>query len=133
MTATKVEDLLVYQRGLQLQDAVHAISRSPRLLQDLRLKNQLLDAADSVVSNIAEGFEQPTDKAFARYLFISKASAAEVEVRTLTARKRGYINDAPAKGAVGLAKEVARMCVGLAKYLAESDRKRRGLGVSPSK
>ena len=81
MTVKTLEELLVYQKAMTMWDAVNAILQTPRLQQDLRLHAQLRDASDSVLSNISEGFEQPTDKAFAHYLFTSKASAAEVRTR----------------------------------------------------
>jgi four helix bundle protein len=53
---------------------------------DQRLRDQIRDASDSMLSNIAEGFEQPTDRAFARYLYISKGSTAELRTRLYRAR-----------------------------------------------
>lgn len=111
-------------------EAVSAILEAPRLRQDLRLFSQLRDAADSVVANISEGFEQPTDRAFARYLFTSKASASEVRARTELALKRGYISEAQYSTVADLATEVIKMSIGLAKYLLRCDRKNRGLGIS---
>ncbi len=52
------------------------------------LRDQIKDATDSVVSNIAEGFEQSTDRGFARYLYISKGSTAEVRTRLALALER---------------------------------------------
>ncbi|MBA2260640.1 MAG: four helix bundle protein [Acidobacteria bacterium] len=130
--AKTVEELLVYRRAEEMWDAVNAILQAPRLRQDLRLHGQLADASDSVVSNISEGFEQPTDRAFARYLFISKASAAEVRTRVTCAKKRGYVAAANCQRALELAEEVKKMCTGLARYLLESNRKDRGLARSLS-
>ena len=126
--AKALEELQVYQRAQQMWDAVTAILKAPKLQQDLRLHSQIRDASDSVVSNISEGFEQPTDKAFARYLFTAKASAAEVRTRLELARKRKYISMEESAKATDLATEVIKMCVGLAKYLLRSNRKNRGLG-----
>ncbi len=90
--------------------------------------DQVKDAADSILSNIAEGFEQPTDRAFAKYLFTSKASTAEVRKRLLLACHRGYITKDEYRSRDELGDEVARMTTGLIKYLVKSDRKDRGLG-----
>ena len=128
MAVKKLEELLVYQRGEEMDDAVIDILARPRLQQDLRLHAQIADASDSVLSNIAEGFEQPTDRAFARYLFISKGSAAEIRARLRRAQKRGYVAATDCVRAMELAEEVKRMCVGLARYLLKSNRKDRGLG-----
>ena len=132
MVAKTLEELLVFQRAEQMWDAVNAILQAPRLRQDLRLHAQLSDASDSVVSNISEGFEQPTDRAFAKYLFIAKSSASEVRTRVRLARKKGYISAEKSENAAELATEVIRMCTGLSKYLVRSNRKDRGLGATRS-
>ena len=90
------------------------------------------DAADSILSNMAEGFEQPTDRAFAKYLFTSKASIAEVRKRLLVACHRGHITKEEYTAHNELGDEVARMTTGLIKYLIRSDREDRGLGLNQS-
>ena len=89
--AKRVEDLKVWQRAQEFWVAVNAIIDGSGFQRDRRLRDQVKDAADSIVSNIAEGFEQPTDRAFAKYLFTSKASTAEVRKRLLMACHHGYI------------------------------------------
>jgi len=64
--AQRVEDLKVWQRAREFSVAVNAIIGRPGFQRDRRLREQLEDAVDSVIANIAEGFTQPTDKAFAR-------------------------------------------------------------------
>jgi len=70
--AQRVEDLKVWQRAREFCVAVDAIINRAGFQRDRRLRDQLRDATDSVVWNIAEGFAQPTDRAFAKYLFTSK-------------------------------------------------------------
>ena len=59
MKAKCVEDLQVWQRANEFWDAINAILDKPGLLRDRSLRDQISAAADSVVSNIREGFEQP--------------------------------------------------------------------------
>jgi four helix bundle protein len=131
--AQSVEELKVWQRAVELCDAVDAIIERPSLVADQRLRDQIRDAADSVLSNIAEGFEQATDRAFARYLYISKGSTAELRTRLYRARNRRYITEDEYKSRKTLANEVGQMLTGLIKYLHKSDRKHRGLGKDDSK
>ena len=126
--AQRVEDLKVWQRAREFCVAVNAIIGRPGFQRDRRLREQLGDAADSVLSNIAEGFTQPSDKAFARYLFISKASNAEARTRLLLACDKGHITSEEFAACNEIADEVARMTTGLIKYLVKSDRRDRGLG-----
>jgi four helix bundle protein len=126
--AQTVEDLKVWQRAQEFWVAVNALLNRSGFQRDRRLREQVKDAADSILSNIAEGFEQPTDRAFAKYLFTSKASTAEVRKRMLMACHHGYISKDEYAACNELGDEVARMTTGLIKYLIKSDRKDRGLG-----
>ena len=57
--AQNVEELKVWQRANELCDAVDAILDRPRLVADRRLRDQIRDAADSMISNIAEASSSP--------------------------------------------------------------------------
>ena len=59
--------------------AVTAILERPAFERDLDLRDQIRRAADSMVSNIAEGFAQPTDRALAGYLFHAKGRTPKSE------------------------------------------------------
>lgn len=48
-------------------------------------------AAVSIPSNIVEGAARKTDKEFARFLYIARASAAEIETQLLISENLGYI------------------------------------------
>jgi four helix bundle protein len=126
--AQRLEELKVWQRAMDLWRAVNAIIDKPGLLADSKLREQIADAADSMVSNIAEGFEQPTDRAFSRYLYISKASTAEVRGRLMLAREKGHITPDEFAGCNAVGDEVAALTTGLIKYLVKSNRRDRGLG-----
>lgn len=128
--AKSVEELKVWQRSNELNVAVTAIIGNAGFRRDRRLKDQIVDAADSIVSNIAEGFEQPTDRAFARYLYISKASNGEVRARLHIARNRRDIDDHEFQPCYRLSVEVGKMLTEFIKYLTKSDRRNRGLGSS---
>jgi four helix bundle protein len=105
--AKSLEELQIWQRAVQLDVAVSAIIEKPGFQKDRRLKEQILDAVDSVVSNIAEGFEQPTDRACAKYLYTSKASNGETRARLILARNRRYITTAEFETCSRLADELA--------------------------
>jgi four helix bundle protein len=127
-TVCRVEDLKLWQRAMEFSRAINAIIDRQGLVRDRKLREQLLDASDSVVSNIAEGFEQSTDRSFAKYLYISKASAAEARTRLKLALDRQHITEEHFATCNSLGEEVARMATGLIKHLMKSDRRARGLG-----
>lgn len=128
MTAKTVEDLELWKRAASFWKGVNALLDRPAFDRDWKLRNQLRDASDSVLSNIAEGFEQSTDRGFAKYLFDAKASAAEARKRLWMAAERKYSGDEEYQEVNTVGEEVARMAVGLIKYLLRSDHRDRGLG-----
>ena len=80
-----------------------------------------------MVSNIDEGFEQPTDRAFANYVYISKASTAETRTRLRLAWRRGYITNEELQERLSAANDVGRLATGLIAHLIRSNRKNRGI------
>jgi four helix bundle protein len=126
--AKRVEDLKLWQRAREFCRAISAIIDRPGFLDDRRLRDHLRDATDSIVSNVAEGFSQPTDRALANYLYTSKSSTAEARTRLRLACDRGYITEQEFAEREALGDEIARMTTELIKYLRKSDRKDRGLG-----
>jgi four helix bundle protein len=132
MNAKTIEELQVYQRAREMVKAVTAILCRPDFRRDLDLRDQIRDAADSVVSNISEGFEQPTDRAFARFLYHAKGSNAEVRTRLQLACDRQYVAPADIRAADDLADQVAAMSTTLIKHLVRSNRKNRGIGRKSS-
>jgi len=124
--ANTLEDLPIYSRAQELWGAVSAILKSPRLVRNQRLWKQIDDANDSIISNMEEGFEQPTDDAFANYLFTSKASLKEVIARLRQARSKGHIAEADLERCETMAEDLGRMLGGFIRYLYRSGFKDRG-------
>lgn len=74
-------DLVVWQRGMELVEAVYRIAS---MLPDhgrFALRVQLQRAAVSVVSNIAEGYARNHREDYRRFLGFSQGSVAEIEVQ----------------------------------------------------
>src|SRR5262245_21680488 len=93
--AHKVEELEVFGEAQKFGDAVIALLNRSRIRRDSKLFKQILDANESITANIDEGFDQESDDGFARYLYYSKGSIAEVMRRLRRASARGEV-DAPA-------------------------------------
>jgi four helix bundle protein len=91
--------------------------------EEYRLVSQLVRAAISVPTNIAEGSTRATSKDFAHFLNAAKASLAELDTEVEIARRRGYIVDYEADGLFGLMDELSRMITGLrARIIAKGHR-----------
>ena len=79
--AKSVEELQVYQKALQAAHAISAILERAAFQRDRDLGSQLNRASVRVASDIAEGFEQKTDRHFARYLYDSRGGAREIRAQ----------------------------------------------------
>jgi four helix bundle protein len=74
----RFEDLKCWQEARVIALEVHQLTIGPVLRRDWVLTGQLRRAAYSVMSNIAEGFDQFTAPSFHRYLAIARGSCSEV-------------------------------------------------------
>jgi four helix bundle protein len=124
--ARTLAELPVYPRALAFGAAVSSIVRAPALRRNFKLAAQITTAADSISANIEEGFQQGTDKAFARYLTIAKGSLAESIGHLRRACGKGYISPMALEPLVREGEELGRMLGGFIKYLYRSDFKDRG-------
>jgi four helix bundle protein len=68
-----------------------ALAATTTFSKDERLRRQIEDAAGSVSANIAEGFGQGTDRAFANHLLIARGSANEVRAHLHVTAARSYL------------------------------------------
>ena len=119
--ARKLAELPVYQRANELWVAVTALLDRPAFGRNRKTQEQVAEAVDSILANLEEGFEQPTDRAKAKYLFQAKGSAAEVVVRLRSAFRRSYITAEEFTRCEQLGVEVQRMLGGWIRYLARCD------------
>jgi four helix bundle protein len=130
VTANSVDDLKVYQKALSVAHEVSAIIRSPSFRRDPELRSQLGASSSRVPSNIAEGFEQKTDRHFAHFLYIARGSAKESKTHLNLAAGRGCVSSEEALRVSGTYDEIARMLTRLIQHLESEDRKRRWRGSS---
>ena len=124
--AHRLEDLPLFPKMMAFCDAVDAILVRPAWRKDRRLREQIADANDSVSSNMYEGFEQPSDAAFAVYVFRSKGSAAEVMARLKRGVRKRLITVEEIASIEAMGDELGRVFGGFIKYLEASGFKDRG-------
>jgi four helix bundle protein len=83
MIATNFKELIVWQKGMQLVKVVYKITNTLPKEETYVLTSQILRAAISIPSNIAEGFKRNGHAEFKQFLKIADASAAETETQFL--------------------------------------------------
>ena len=85
------EDLLVWQKGMEIVKQVYLISRQGELSRDFALRDQLRRAAISIPTNIAEGFERASRKEYVNFLNFAKGSTGEVRSLLNLTFELGYL------------------------------------------
>ena len=89
-TYTSIEELIIWQQGMQI---CYEIYDELRKCRDFGLKNQMERSAVSIPSNIAEGYELSSDRAFIRHLYIAKGSSGELRTQLYIAIRQKYITE----------------------------------------
>jgi four helix bundle protein len=124
--ADRLEELPVFLKAQSFTIAVAAIIARPTFSRNRKLQDQIADANESILANMAEGFEQSTDAVLANYLYTSKGSVAEVLTRLKGAERRGWVTPQEYSQCAALGGEIQRMLGGWIKYLKRCDWKDRG-------
>ena len=106
-------NLYVWQKAHRLALAVYAVFPYLKAPEAWALRDQVLRAAISIPSNVAEGAGRGSNRDFRRFLFHSLGSCNELEYDLLLARDLAFLPDASHSGLVGQLEEVRRMLTGL--------------------
>ena len=85
------KELIVWKKSIDFVTEVYKVTSNFPKEEIYGIISQLRRAAVSIPSNIAEGAARKTDKEFARFLYIARASAAEIETQLLISENLGYI------------------------------------------
>jgi len=113
MKARNYQDLVAWQKAMDLVADVYSVSRDFPREEVYALTNQVRRAAVSVPSNIAEGQGRRTTADFLRHLSIAYGSLREVETQILIAVRLGYSGQNKADEVMNRAAEVGRLLNGL--------------------
>ena len=113
----RFEDLQSWQKARHLANSTYDLTEHAKFVKDFHLKDQIQDAAGSVMHNIAEGFDSGTHPEFIRFLKMARRSASEVQSELYLALDRNYINQDELTSTYGLATETKRLINGMIAYL----------------
>jgi four helix bundle protein len=87
------EDLYIWQRAVDFAKDIYVVTEKHGIKSDFGLKAQMRNAAVSISTNIAEGFERRSRKEYLNFLNIAKGSSGEVRSLLCIAEKVGYIDN----------------------------------------
>lgn len=118
-TIKQFEDLDAWKLSRELVNFIYDLTDKEWFKRDFDLKNQMRRAVVSVMSNIAEGFERGSDKDFARFLYIAKASCGEIRSQLYVSLDRRYILNEEFIIGTENARITSQRISGLIKYLQQ--------------
>ncbi len=110
------EDIIAWQKARIFNKRVYTITNK-NFENDFDLIRQIRRASVSISSNIAEGFERNTDKELIHFLFVAKASAAEVRSQLYLAFDLNYITQVEFEQLKLEILEISKLISGFIKYL----------------
>lgn len=100
------EELEVWKKSCRLTVRLYELLRGCR---DFGMKDQMLRAAISIPSNIAEGSERNSVAEFKRFINIAKGSAAELRTQVFISQAVKLFADAEANALIQELKSISRM------------------------
>lgn len=118
MSVQSYNDLIVWQKALDLVEMVYQVTRTFPAEELYGLTNQLRRAVVSIPSNIAEGHARSSTQKFHRFLSIARGSLAEVETQLLIAQRLGYLSTDQLGPILSLQIEINKITNGLMAKLA---------------
>lgn len=92
MKIERFEDLEIWQEARALSKMVFEMTSIEPFSKDYKFRDQIRDAAGSVMDNIAEGFGRGGNREFVNFLSIAKGSNDEVRSQSYRAFDFNYIN-----------------------------------------
>jgi len=116
-TILKFEDIIAWQKALELSDLIYSHSNNDKFSKDFGLKDQIRRASISIVSNIAEGFEREGNNQFIYFLLVAKASAGELRAQLYIAKNQKYISSEEFNTINNKVLEVSKTISGFISYL----------------
>jgi four helix bundle protein len=124
-------DLLVWQRGMALVEAVYRETRSFPRSEVYGLVSQMRRAAVSVPANVAEGHGRRHRKEYLHFLSTAHGSLMELETHVVIAERLGYLHPQARERLLSETEELGRMLNGLMRALSRPPRASESLSPDP--
>jgi four helix bundle protein len=106
----RFEDLNVWKESMKLAIDLYKCLKD---CKDFGFRDQIQRSAVSIPSNIAEGFERNSNKEYIQFLYIAKASCAELRTQLYLGMEIEILDKSEAKGFIEKTKKISAMLVRL--------------------
>lgn len=120
MKIERFEDVKAWQAARVLANLVYDATRAAAFARDFALRDQIRDAAGSVMHNIAEGFDAGSDAEFVKFLKYARRSASEVQSEIYLALDQKYLSEESFRAIYDKATEVKKLINAFIGYLHKS-------------
>jgi four helix bundle protein len=111
--ARDYESLVLWQKSMDLVDAVYSLCAQWPQQEHFRLVNQIRRVAISIPANIAEGYGRTGTKEFLHHLSIASGSLSETETLLSIALRQRYLPLVQFELVMSQADEVRRLALGM--------------------
>jgi four helix bundle protein len=122
MKISRFEEIDSWKKGRELTRGVYHLAGKMRFSKDVGLRDQIQRASVSIMSNIAEGFDSGSNRAFENFLRYSYRSASEVQSLLYVALDSGYIDQHDFEVFYNQSSEIKKLIGGFIRYLGHSGR-----------
>ena len=113
MTVKKYQDLVVWQKGMELAKLCYLLTGTFPREELYGLTSQIRKAAASIPANVAEGNARAHTKEYLNHLSIARGSLAEVETFLILSCEVGFLQRDALEEILPLCDEIGRMLAGL--------------------
>ena len=103
------KDLLVWQRSMDLVEAIYRITANLPASEQFGLVAQMRRSAVSVPSNVAEGYGRQATGEYRHHLSFSRGSLLELETQLLLCRRLNYVQMDEADAVLDEIAEISKM------------------------
>jgi four helix bundle protein len=114
MVIKRFEEIISWQKARELNLIIYNHFKNSK---DFGFRDQIQRASVSIMNNIAEGFERGGNKELRNYLYISKASCAEVRSMLYLALDLEFMTKEQFAKTYGLSIDISNLLSGFIKTL----------------
>ena len=109
MGTKSYKDLTVWQKSIDVVIMIYNLVKELPEEEKFVLSNQMLRAAISIPSNIAEGQQRKSSKEFVNFLSIARGSKAELQTQLYICYKLQLLSKKQIEPAMSLLSEIGKM------------------------
>jgi four helix bundle protein len=102
------QDLLVWQRSMDLVERVYRLTASFPRSEQWGLTSQMRRAVISVPSNIAEGYGRQATGEYRHHLSIGRGSLLELETQVLLSKRLNYLQPSDADSVITEIEQISK-------------------------